>query len=142
MTFFYFTYTISNQNNTILYANLLLHEIQCSRSIIVVGRTSSDVTLLSTYYTSVGQTLISRLFLCTWSSGSISGLVWTSILRRWWRFLPWMTFWTKGILKSVWRVWLDTNHGAFAISRRSFDWNLSFCLHIPIIRIQTSTSVS
>jgi hypothetical protein len=35
-----------------------------------------------------------------------------------------MSSWTRGILKSVWRVWLDTNHGAFAISRRIFDWNL------------------
>jgi hypothetical protein len=22
-----------------------------------------------------------------------------------------MTFWTRGILKSVWRVWVDSNHG-------------------------------
>jgi hypothetical protein len=81
-------------------------------------------TLLYSCYTSVGQTLLSLLYLCTWSSGSIGGLVWTSILRRWWRFLPWMTSWTRGIWKSVWRVWLETNHGAFAISRRIFHWNL------------------
>jgi hypothetical protein len=28
----------------------------------------------------------------------------------------------KGIPRSAWRVWLDTNHGAFVIECNIFDW--------------------
>jgi hypothetical protein len=50
-----------------------------------------------------------------------------------------MTFWTRGILKSVWRVWLDTNQGAFAISRRSFDWNLwMMCIFVLLAHSHNS----
>jgi hypothetical protein len=74
--------------NYFLLANLLIHEIHCSRSFSVVRCTSNDVALL--YCTSVGQVLLSLLLLCTCRSGAINGLEWTSSLLRWYRILSCM----------------------------------------------------
>jgi hypothetical protein len=35
-----------------------------------------------------------------------------------------ITSFIKDIPRSPWRVWLDTNHGAFVIERNIFDWNV------------------
>jgi hypothetical protein len=123
------------------------YELQCSRSISVAGCTSSDVTLFYSCYTSVGQTLISLLLVCTWSSGSISGV---GVDFR---------FDVDGDASCLgWRPgrgefgnpcgeygWIQTTvhllfHAGFLIGISG--WCVySFCLHITIIRIHTSKSV-
>jgi hypothetical protein len=50
-----------------------------------------------------------------------------------------MTSCTSGTLRSLWSVWFDTYHGAFAISRRILDWK-SWMMCIFVLLAQPHNS--